>query len=69
MREQSSQCVVLSTNTTLYGQTQVIQGVETAARGRKTPMVHYVGIPAGGGAEGRYEGWLQACQEAGVPVL
>lgn len=160
VREQSSQCLVLSTNTTLYGQTQVIQGVETAARAagfalsigviaergteniresvqsaldhnpagvvllnfdeagaialsmmpRTLPMVsiagkrnaevaqisvgereggyrvtkhllqrlaqrgyshapvHYVGIPGGGGAEDRYEGWLQACQEASVPV-
>lgn len=160
VREQSRQCLVLSANTTLYGQTQVIQGVEMAAhdadfalgigvispdgktitrdrilsaldhnpagiillnfdeasaqalplipvglplvciagernadiaqismgerdggyrmtsyllqclaqRGCRQPIVHYVGIPGGGGAEGRYEGWLQACQEAGVPV-
>ncbi|KFI93051.1 LacI family transcriptional regulator [Bifidobacterium saguini DSM 23967] len=162
VREQSSQCLVLSSNTTRYGQTQVIQGVETAARAagfalsialiaepgstsaqiresvqsaldhnpagvvllnfdeasaqalsmipRTLPLVsvagernteiaqismgereggyrvtqhllqrlaergigsspvHYVGIPGGGGAEGRYEGWLQACQEAGVPI-
>lgn len=154
VREQSRQCVVLSTNTTLFGQTQTIQGVEVAARAhgyalmiavvsgesrdeirssvhdaldhnpagvivlnfdeasaralemipRETPLVavagerdedtaqismgeeeggyrltrhlldsgvpevHFVGIPGGGGANDRLEGWRRACQEAGVPM-
>ena len=160
-REQSRQCLIISTNTTLYGQTQVVQGVETAARnagfalsigvistdgktfardlmlsaldhnpagiillnfdetsaqalplipaglplvsvagernahiaqiemgerdggrrmtrylldclakrGHAHSSVYYVGIPGGGGAEGRYEGWLAACQEVGVPAV